>query len=110
MHDHPRPVIILPPAPTTTIKSPSAPAFLFYLLLLKFIIIIIIIIVIVIAIIIIHASIYNNVRTNKNQPPGLHEKLSTIFEETKCKLTDFNLFLYKLGVPWCARKVKYKIS
>ena len=35
-----------------------------------------------------------------------HERV----KETKCKLTGFNLYLYKLGVPWSVRKIKYKIS
>ena len=32
------------------------------------------------------------------------------YKETKCKLTDFNIFLYKLGVPFCNVQINVTIS
>ena len=43
---------------------------------------------------------YNSMKTNKNQ-----ETRSSLqsYKKIKCKLTDYNFFLHKLVVPWCAR-------
>ena len=47
---------------------------------------------------------YNSIKTDKNHPPSLYKNSFTIlYQETKCTLTDYNLFLFNLGVPWCAR-------
>ena len=48
-------------------------------------------------------GIYNSVKTKKNQPFSLYKKYSRpSYKETLCKLTDYDLFLYELGLPWCA--------
>ena len=48
-------------------------------------------------------GIYNSIKTNKNQPSSLYKKWpSPSYKETLSKSTDYDPFLYELGVPWCA--------
>ena len=48
-------------------------------------------------------GIYNTIKTNKNQPSSLYKKQpKPSYKETLSKSTDYDPFLYELGVPWCA--------
>ena len=47
-------------------------------------------------------GIKNSIKTNKKQPSSSCKKQPRPSHKEICKLTDYDLFLYELGIPWCA--------